>query len=67
MAQGWPKPEIIAEETRAEGVMGLFGGKEILFAVVAQKHSNNRFSNRAMNCSMQPSTEGWTLARTAAV
>ena len=38
MAQGWPKPEIIAEETRAEGVMGLFGGKgDPFFAVVAQK------------------------------
>ena len=38
MAQGWPKPEIIAEETRAEGVMGLFGGKgDPFFAVVALK------------------------------
>ena len=38
MAQGWPKPEIIAEDTRAEGVMGLFGGKgDPFFAVVAQK------------------------------
>jgi hypothetical protein len=26
-AQGWMNPEIIAEETRSDGVMGLFGGK----------------------------------------
>ena len=38
MAQGWPSPEIVAEDTRAEGVMGLFGGKgDPFFAVVAQK------------------------------
>ena len=38
MAQGWPQPEIIAEDTRAEGVMGLFGGKgDPFFAVVVQK------------------------------
>ena len=38
MAQGWPQPEIIAEDTRAEGVMGLFGGKgDPFFAVEAQK------------------------------
>ena len=38
MAQGWPKPEIIAEQTRGEGVMGLLGGKgDPFFAVVATK------------------------------
>ena len=38
MAQGWPQPEIVAEDTRAEGVMGLFGGKgDPFFAVVAEK------------------------------
>jgi len=38
MAQGWPKPEIIAEQTRGVGVMGLLGGKgDPFFAVVANK------------------------------
>ena len=38
MAQGWPKPEIIAEQTRGQGVMGLLGGKgDPFFAVVANK------------------------------
>ena len=38
MAQGWPQPEDVAEDTRAEGVMGLFGGKgDPFFAVVAEK------------------------------
>ncbi len=38
MAQGWPQPEIVAEDTRAEGVMGLLGGKgDPFFAVVAEK------------------------------
>jgi len=38
MAQGWPKPDIVAEQTRAEGVMGLFGGNgDPFFAVVARK------------------------------
>ena len=38
MAQGWPKPEILAEQTRGEGVMGLLGGKgDPFFAVVATK------------------------------
>ena len=38
MAQGWPKPEIVAEQTRGEGVMGLLGGKgDPFFAVVATK------------------------------
>ena len=38
MAPGWPQPEIVAEDTRAEGVMGLFGGKgDPFFAVVAEK------------------------------
>ena len=34
MAQGWPQPEIIAEDTRAEGVMGLFGGKGDPFSLL---------------------------------
>lgn len=38
LAQGWPNPEIIAEDTRADGVSGFFGGKgDPFFAVVAQK------------------------------
>ena len=38
MAQGWAKPEVIAEETKAEGVMGLLGGKgDPFFAVIASK------------------------------
>ncbi len=38
MAQGWPKPEIVAEQTRAAGVMGLLGGNgDPFFAVVARK------------------------------
>ena len=38
MAQGWPQPEIIAEQTRGEGVMALLGGKgDPFFAVVATK------------------------------
>ena len=38
MAQGWMQPEIIAEDTRSDGVMGLFGGKgDPFFAVVATK------------------------------
>ena len=38
MAQGWSKPEIVAEQTRREGVMGLFGGTgDPFFAVVATK------------------------------
>ena len=38
MAQGWPKPEIVAEQTRARGVMGLLGGNgDPFFAVVARK------------------------------
>ena len=37
-AQGWMNPEIIAEDTRSDGVMGLFGGKgDPFFAVVATK------------------------------
>ena len=27
MAQGWPQPELIAEDTQASGVMGWIGGK----------------------------------------
>ena len=38
MAQGWPKPEIVAEQTRAAGVMGLLRGNgDPFFAVVARK------------------------------
>ena len=37
-AQGWMNPETIAEETRSDGVMGLFGGKgDPFFAVIATK------------------------------
>ena len=38
MAQGWPKPELIAEETRKPGPMGWVGGKgDPFFAVIATK------------------------------
>ena len=38
MAQGWPQPELIAEDTQAGGVMGWIGGKgDPFFAVVATK------------------------------
>ena len=38
MAQGWPKPEIVAEETRAVGWKGLVGGKgDPFFSVIATK------------------------------
>ena len=38
MAQGWPKPEIVAEETRAMGWKGLVGGKgDPFFAVLSKK------------------------------
>ena len=38
MAQGWPKPEIIAEETRSPGMLGLFGGHgDPFFAVISRK------------------------------
>ncbi|MFM7464948.1 MAG: SAM-dependent methyltransferase, partial [Cyanobium sp.] len=38
MAQGWPKPAVIAESTRAAGVAGLFGAKgDPFFAVIASK------------------------------
>ena len=38
MAQGWPQPELIAEDTQASGVMGWIGGKgDPFFAVVATK------------------------------
>ena len=38
MAQGWPKPEILAEETRSPGMLGLLGGKgDPFFAVVTRK------------------------------
>jgi len=38
MAQGWPQPELIAEDTQASGVMGWIGGKgDPFFSVVATK------------------------------
>lgn len=38
MAQGWPKPELIAEETPKPGPMGWVGGKgDPFFAVIATK------------------------------
>jgi SAM-dependent methyltransferase len=38
MAQGWPKPEIVAESTRAKGWKGLVGGAgDPFFAVIATK------------------------------
>lgn len=38
MAQGWPKPELIAEATPAEGPLGWIGGKgDPFFAVVASR------------------------------
>ncbi|MAR06158.1 MAG: SAM-dependent methyltransferase [Cyanobium sp. NAT70] len=37
-AQGWIQPEFVAEQTRADGVMGLFGGHgDPFFAIVARK------------------------------
>lgn len=38
MAQGWPKPEILAEQTRAKGWKGLVGGQgDPFFAVIARQ------------------------------
>jgi SAM-dependent methyltransferase len=38
IAQGWPKPELIAETTHASGLAGLFGAKgDPFFAVIASK------------------------------
>jgi SAM-dependent methyltransferase len=38
MAQGWPRPELIAESTRAEGPLGWIGAKgDPFFAVLASK------------------------------
>jgi hypothetical protein len=38
MAQGWPKPQLIAEATRAEGPLGWLGGQgDPFFAVIATK------------------------------
>ena len=38
IAQGWSKPELIAEETRAKGLAGLIGGHgDPFFAVIASK------------------------------
>lgn len=40
MAQGWPKPELIAEATPAEGPLGWIGAKgDPFFAVVASRPS----------------------------
>jgi SAM-dependent methyltransferase len=41
MAQGWPMPQFLAEDTRAEGPMGWLGGKgDPFFAVVASRPLN---------------------------
>ena len=38
MAQGWPRPELLAEPTRATGWKGLIGGAgDPFFAVIATK------------------------------
>ena len=38
MAQGWPRPQLIAEDTRAEGPLGWLGGHgDPFFAVIATK------------------------------
>ena len=38
MAQGWSKPELVAEETRAQGLKGLVGGKgDPFFSVMATR------------------------------
>ena len=38
MAQGWPKPELIAEDTRAPGPLGWIGGHgDPFFAVIARR------------------------------
>ena len=38
MAQGWPRPELIATTTRAEGPPGWIGGNgDPFFAVIAQR------------------------------
>jgi len=38
MAQGWPRPELIAEQTRAQGWKGLIGGTgDPFFAVIATR------------------------------
>jgi hypothetical protein len=37
-AQGWPTPQLVAEETPAPGVLGWIGGKgDPFFAVIATK------------------------------
>jgi hypothetical protein len=41
MAQGWPRPELIAETTRAPGLLGWVGGKgDPFFAVIATRPEN---------------------------
>lgn len=38
MAQGWPRPELLAEQTRARGWKGLVGGQgDPFFSVIASK------------------------------
>ncbi len=38
MAQGWPRPELVAESTRAKGWKGVIGGQgDPFFAVIATK------------------------------
>jgi SAM-dependent methyltransferase len=43
MAQGWPRPELIAEDTRAPGPLGWIGGKgDPFFAVIATRPDGTR-------------------------
>ncbi|QEY33311.1 methyltransferase domain-containing protein [Synechococcus sp. RSCCF101] len=38
MAQGWPRPQLLAEDTRAPGPLGWIGGKgDPFFAVIAER------------------------------
>ena len=38
MAQGWPRPELVAESTRSSGPLGWLGGQgDPFFAVIASK------------------------------
>lgn len=41
MAQGWPAPQVIAEDTKAQGPLGWIGGKgDPFLAVIAEKQAN---------------------------
>ena len=43
MAQGWPRPELLAEATRAEGPLGWIGAQgDPFFAVLVQRPSTGR-------------------------